>query len=110
MLYFNTNVGATLVRAVRIGTCRPDQRQIEFPRIDSSQIELMSDRCLIKNRTENLMKRRGIEEEVEYGIALRVVEANRRGLRIGPQKESKARSWISWLRQQATVANMPLPC
>ena len=31
----------------------------------------MSDRCLIKNRTENLMRRRGIEEKVEYGIAPR---------------------------------------
>ena len=29
-------------------------------RIDSSKIELMSDRCLIKNRTENLMRRRRI--------------------------------------------------
>ena len=80
------------------------------PRIDSSKIELMSDRCLIKNRTENLMRRRRIEEEVEFGVAPGVVDTHRRGLRIGPQKESKARSWISWLRQQATVANMPLPC
>ena len=39
-------------------------------RIDSSKIELMSDRCLIKNRTENLMRRRRIEEEeVEFGVA-----------------------------------------
>ena len=58
-------------------------------RIDSSKIELMSDRCLIKNRTENLMRRRGIKEEVEYGIAARVVETHRRGLRIGPQKDQE---------------------
>ena len=40
---------------------------LSFVRIDSSKIELMSDRCLIKNRTENLMRRRRIEEEVEFG-------------------------------------------
>ena len=33
-------------------------------RIDSSKIELMAYRCLIKNRTENLMMRSQIEEEV----------------------------------------------
>ncbi len=54
-----------------------DQRQIEFPRIDSSKIELMAYRCLIKNRTENLMRRSQIEEEVEFGVAPRIVDAYR---------------------------------
>ena len=59
-------------------------------RIDSSKIELMSDRCLIKNRTENLMRRRRIEEEeVEFGVAPRVVDTHRRGLRIGPQRNQE---------------------
>ena len=48
-----------------------------FGAFDSSKIELMSDRCLIKNRTENLMMRRRIEEEVEFGVAPRVVDAHR---------------------------------
>ncbi len=49
-----------------------------FGAFDSSKIELMSeDRCLIKNRTENLMRRRRIEEEVEFGVAPRVVDAHR---------------------------------
>ena len=62
---------------------------LSFVRIDSSKIELMSDRCLIKNRTENLMRRRRIEEEVEFGVAPRVVDAHRRGLRIGPQRNQE---------------------
>ena len=76
-------------RYVRHDLLRFDQRQMEFPRIDSSKIELMSDRCLIKNRTENLMRRRRIEEEVEFGVAPRVVDTHRRGLRIGPQRNQK---------------------
>ena len=60
-----------------------------FGAFDSSKIELMSDRCLIKNRTENLMRRRRIEEEVEFGVAPRVVDTHRRGLRIGPQKDQE---------------------
>ena len=46
-------------------------------RIDSSKIELMAYRCLIKNRTENLMRRSQIEEEVEFGVAPRIVDAYR---------------------------------
>ena len=45
--------------------------------IDSSKIELMAYRCLIKNRTENLMRRSQIEEEVEFGVAPRIVDAYR---------------------------------
>ena len=67
-------MGLSYLQAWRAGT---DQRQIEFPRIDSSKIELMAYRCLIKNRTENLMRRSQIEEEVEFGVTPRIVDAYR---------------------------------
>ncbi len=59
-------------------TVQLDRFGIRVPvRIDSSKIELMAYRCLIKNRTENLMRRSQIEEEVEFGVAPRIVDAYR---------------------------------
>ncbi len=59
-------------------TVQLDRLGIRVPvRIDSSKIELMAYRCLIKNRTENLMRRSQIEEEVEFGVAPRIVDAYR---------------------------------
>ena len=72
-----------VVRALKLGANDYVTKPLDFSvvlarvRIDSSKIELMAYRCLIKNRTENLMRRSQIEEEVEFGVAPRIVDAYR---------------------------------